>query len=55
MKSLLPYFIEFYENNTIVSKEYLDDYIVRGPNYGLIIIIIYNESIFSTNNRRKKV
>ena len=55
MKSLLPYSVEFYEDGTIVPKEYPDDCAVRGLNRRLIIIITNDESIFSANNRRKKV
>ena len=31
MKSLLPYFVEFFENGRMVLKEYVDDYAIRGP------------------------
>lgn len=55
MKSLLAYFVEFYENSIIVSKEYPDDCTVGRPNQKPIIIIIFDESIFFANNRYKKV
>lgn len=31
IKLLLSYFVEFFEDSTIVSKEYLSDCIIRGP------------------------
>ena len=32
MKSLLPYFFEFQDDDTILPKEFLEDCIVGGPN-----------------------
>ncbi len=55
MKSLLPYLVEFSENGSMLPKEYLDDCIVGGPDQRPIIIIIYDESTFSTNNSCQKV
>ena len=55
MKLLLPYFVEFYEDGTIVPKEYPDDCAVRGPNRRPIIMITHEESTFSANDGRKKV
>ncbi len=55
MKSLLPYFVEFFEDGIMVLKEYLDDYAVEGPDQRLIIIITHDESKFSANNGRRKV
>lgn len=55
MKSLLPYFIEIFENGTMVLKEYLNDCAVEKSNQRPIIIIIHDESTFSANNRRRKV
>ena len=37
MKSLLPYFVEFYKDGTMVPKEYPDDYAVEGPDQRPII------------------
>ncbi len=55
MKSLLPYFVEFLENGTMIPKEYPDDYEVGGPDRRPIIKIIYDESTFSANDRHRKV
>ena len=55
IKSLLPYFIEFKKDGTIISKEYLDDYIVEGPNWQLIIMIVYDENTFSVNHNCQKI
>ena len=54
MKSLLPYFVEFYKDDTIVIKEYSNDCAVGKPNWRPIIMIIYDENKFFANNRRKK-
>lgn len=54
MKVLLPYFIKFKKNGTILPKKYLKDYVVRGSDGQLIIMIIYDKSIFSTNNSYQK-
>lgn len=50
MKLLLPYFIEFQDDDIILSKDQFKDYIVNEPNQYLIIIIIYDENTFSANN-----
>ena len=55
MKLFLLYFIEFFEDGTIVSKEYPSDCAMRRPKKRPIIMITYNESIFSINDRHKKV
>ena len=49
------YFVKFNKDDTILFKEYPNDCIVRSLNQRLIIIIIYNKSIFSTNNDCQKV
>ena len=43
--------IKFEENESIKIKEYLNNYIMEKNKYYLVIIIIYNKYIFSTNNR----
>lgn len=55
MKSLLSYFAKFFEDDAIVPKEYLDNCVVKGPDWRLIIMIIYDKSTFSTKDGRKKV
>ncbi len=55
MKSLLPYFVEFFEDGTMVSKEYPDDCAVGGPDRRPIIMITHDESTFFANDWRKKV
>ncbi len=55
MKSLLPYFVEFFEDGTMVIKEYPDDFALGGPDRRPIIMIIYDESTFSVNDERRKV
>lgn len=55
MKLLLPYFVEFSEDGTIVSKEYPSDCALGGPEKRPIIMITQDESTFFANDRRKKV
>lgn len=55
MKLLLPYFVEFSEDGTIVSKEYPSDCTIGILEKRPIIMITHDESIFSANDRRKKV
>ena len=55
MKSLLPYFVEFSEDGSMISKKYPDNCAVGGPDQRPIIMITYNESIFSTNDGCRKV
>ena len=55
MKSLLPYLVEFREDSTMISKEYLDDCAVGGPNRQRIIMITHDESKFSVHDSRRKV
>lgn len=52
IKSLVPYFIKF---NKILSEEYLSNCAVRDLNQWLIIIITYDENIFSANNNCQKI
>ena len=55
MKDLQPYLIEFEEDRSMKTKEYLNNYIIRRDKCYLIIIITHNECIFFTNNRIWKV
>ena len=47
MKSLLPYFVKFSDNGSILSKIYPDNCIVGGSDQRLIIMI--------TNDGRRKI
>lgn len=49
IKSLLPYFVEFYNDRSILSKIYLENCTVGGPDQRSIIIIAYDESTFFAN------
>lgn len=55
IKLLLLYLVEFSKNRSILLKKYPNDYIVGSANQISIIMIIYNKSIFSTNNSCQKV
>lgn len=55
MKLLLPYFVDFSEDDTMVSKEYTSNYAVGGPEKRPIIMITHDEGTFSANNWCKKV
>ena len=55
MKLLLPYFVEFFEDSTIVPREYPNDCVVGRPDRKPIIMITHDESIFSANNGHRKV
>lgn len=55
MKALSPYFIEFGEDKSILSKEYPKDCKISGSNQRLIIIIIYNKNTFFANNEHQKM
>ena len=55
MKSLLPYFVGFSDDGSILPKVYLDDCAVRRQDQRPIIIITNDESIFSPNDGRRKV
>ena len=50
MKELKPYMIEFHDNDTMKLKVYLSDCEVKSENCQLIIVITYDECIFSTDN-----
>lgn len=55
MKELLPYFMEFGEDVSILPKKYPEDYAIGEPNRWQIIMIINDKSTFSANNGRQKV
>lgn len=55
MKALLPYFVEFSEDGSILPKDYSKDCAVGGPNKRPIIMITHNESTFSANDGQRKV
>lgn len=50
MKKLNIYINEFNKNKKIKAKKYLFNYIIRNINSQSVIIIIYNENIFFTND-----
>ena len=50
MKSFLSYFVEFEEDDKILSKEYPSHCAVGGPDQQPIIMIIYDKSTFFTND-----
>lgn len=50
MKSLLPYFVEFSNNGSILPKVYPDDCTVGGSDRRHIIMITHDESTFSAND-----
>lgn len=55
LKLLLPYFVKFKKVGTILSTKYPWNYIVRDSDRGLVIMIIYDKNIFSTNNHQQKI
>ena len=55
MKSLLPYFVEFSDDGSMLPKICPDDCTVGGPNRRAIIMITRDESTFSANNGRRKI
>lgn len=50
MKALLPYFVEFSEDRSILPKVYPEDCTVGGPKKRRIIMITHDESTFSAND-----
>lgn len=50
IKTLLPYFVKFKKDGTILPKKYSEDCIVGGLDWQSIIMVIYNKSIFSAND-----
>ena len=55
MNLVLPYFVEFSEDGTIVSKEYPSDCTIDEPEKRLIIMITHDKSTFYANDGCKKV
>lgn len=45
--------MKFYKNNIIISKKYLDDCIIEGPDQKLIIIFTDYKSSFFAHNIKK--
>ena len=54
MKSLLPYFVEFSDEGSILPKVYPDDCEVGGSDRRPIIMITNDESTFSANDGCRK-
>ncbi len=50
MKSLLLYFIEFFDNKLILSKFDPNKCTIGGSDWRIIIIIKYDKNIFSTDD-----
>ena len=55
MRLLLPYFVEFSEDGSILEKDYPDDCAVGEPDRRPIIMITHDENIFLANDGRRKV
>lgn len=55
IKSLLSYFIEFSNDKSILPKIYSENCVVDDLIWRLIIMIIYNKSIFFVNNSWQKI
>ena len=55
IKALLPYFVEFNEDGSILPKVYPEDCAVGGPNKRPIIMITHDESTLSANDGRQRV
>lgn len=55
IKKLKLYIIEFEKDDIIKKNIYLLDCIVKSEKQRLIIIIIYNKYLFSTNNSIYKI
>lgn len=54
IEKLKPYIIKFDENSLIKPKVYLLDYAIGDNHWQPIIVIIYNEYIFFSNNSIQK-
>lgn len=50
IKSLLPYFMGFFDNRSILLKIYSKNCVLGGLDQKPIIMIIYDENTFFTNN-----
>lgn len=55
IKLLLPYFVGFFDNKSILPKVYSDNYVGNRSDQTPIIIIIYDKSIFPINDSCQKV
>ena len=55
MKALLPYFIEFNKDESILLKDYPKNCAISSPNKKPIIMITNNKNTFLTNNSQQKV
>lgn len=55
MKSLLPYFVEFSDDGSMLPKTYPEDCAIAGPDRRPIIMITHDESTFSAIDGRRKV
>lgn len=55
IKSLLPYFLEFSNDGSILPKVYPADCVVGGSNQRPIIMITNDKGTFSANDGRQKV
>lgn len=54
MKLLLPYFVKFSDNSIIILIEYPSDYIIGELEKKLVIMIMYDESIFFAKKEQKR-
>lgn len=50
MKDLKPYLVEFKEDRSIMTKNYLDDCTIKRDIRYSIIVITHNKYTFSVNN-----
>lgn len=50
IKLLLPYFVEFFNDGSMLSITYFENCIMDSPDQKLIIIMTYHKSTFSINN-----
>ena len=55
IKSLLSYFVEFFNDGSMLPKIYLEDCAVGGLDQNPIIMITNDKSTLFTNNGRRKV
>ena len=54
IQDYMSYLVEFNINKSIKEKSYSSNYIINDPNWQLLIIIIYDKSIFLANNEKKQ-
>ena len=55
MKLLLPYFVEFSDDGSILPKTYSEDCALGGPSWRPIIMITYDKNTFSANDDQQKL